>query len=149
MKPVKNIRIGRVAARTGVSVSAIRFYEDKGLISSHRNSSGHRMFLPSDIRKISLIVIAQNLGFSLAAIKTRLDRLPQDKALTKADWQLMSEEFRKDIDRRISNLEALRDKLTSCIGCGCLSMEVCSLYNIDDEAGKKGSGPRYLLGDKP
>ncbi|HHL42647.1 MAG TPA: redox-sensitive transcriptional activator SoxR [Hellea balneolensis] len=149
MKPVKNIRIGRVAARTGVSVSAIRFYEDKGLISSHRNSSGHRMFLPSDIRKISLIVIAQNLGFSLAAIKTRLDRLPQDKALTKADWQLMSEEFRKDIDRRISNLEALRGKLTSCIGCGCLSMEVCSLYNIDDEAGKKGSGPRYLLGDKP
>ena len=145
----KGFSIGFVARRTGIAVSAIRFYEDKGLIYAHRNRGGQRVFLAADIRRISFIIIAQKLGFSLAAIKAHLDKLPAGRTPTKKDWQKISTAFRRDIDARIRALTLLREKLTGCIGCGCLSLKSCALYNPDDQAAKKGAGPRYLLGDKP
>lgn len=141
--------IGKVAERTGVSVSALRFYEDKDLIHSQRNKGGQRVYSASDIRRVSFIVIAQKLGFSLKAIKQELDKLPAGRTPTKRDWEKISRSFSRDIDARIETLTKLRDNLTGCIGCGCLSLQVCKLYNQDDIAAKNGSGPRYLLGDKP
>ncbi len=141
--------IGTVAARTGVAVSAIRFYEDKGLVRSERNSGGRRVFLAADIRRISFIIIAQKLGFSLAEIKTYLDQLPEGRTPTKKDWHRISTEFRNDIDARIAGLRLMREKLTDCIGCGCLSLRKCALYNKDDSAARHGPGPRYLMGDQP
>lgn len=141
--------IGKVATRTGVAVSAIRFYEEKGLISSGRNTGGQRVFEASDIRRISFIIIAQKLGFTLAEIGEQLSRLPNHRTPTKRDWEKISKNFRKDIDRRIAGLTSLRDRLDGCIGCGCLSLKVCQLYNQNDEASERGTGPRYLLGDLP
>lgn len=148
MKPSKkNILIGQVASRTGVSVSALRFYEDAGLVTAGRNSGGQRVFAKADIRRISFVIIAQKLGFSLKQIKTQLDSLPNKRTPTMKDWEKISGNFSEDIDERISALVRLREKLTGCIGCGCLSLENCSLYNQDDVAAKSGAGPRYLLGD--
>lgn len=140
----QNILIGQVAARTGVAVSALRFYEDAGLISAGRTSGGRRVFAKSDIRRISFIIISQKLGFSLSQIKEQLDRLPNQRTPTMKDWQKISQSFNIDIDKRIAALTELRNKLTKCIGCGCLSLENCGLNNADDIAGKSGSGPRYL-----
>ncbi len=137
--------IGKVAKRTGISVSAIRFYEDKGLVKSERNSGGQRIFKASDIRRISFIIIAQKLGFSLAEIAEQLNHLPEHRTPTKKDWEKISRNFRQDIDARIIGLTRLRDKLDGCIGCGCLSLKVCAIYNSEDDAGKTGPGPRYLL----
>lgn len=141
--------IGRVADRTGVSVSAIRFYEDKGLVESERDSGGRRVFRASDIRRISFIIIAQKLGFTLAEIKAQLAQLPKGRTPNKKDWEKISREFENDINSRIEGLTNLREKLSGCIGCGCLSLDVCQLYNPDDGIAAKGSGPRYLLGDRP
>jgi len=140
--------IGKAAARTGTSVSALRFYEDKGLISSERTPGGNRVFRASEIRRISFIVISQQLGFSLAEVKDQLDKLPEGRTPMKADWSKISRSFKRDIQNRIDGLERLRDKLDGCIGCGCLSLKVCALYNPKDEIASKGSGPRFLLGDK-
>ena len=145
----KGYLIGSAAKRTGTSVSALRFYEEKGLVSSERTKGGNRVFLASDIRRISFIVIAQKLGFSLAEIKAQLDHLPDGRTPTKKDWDKISRIFKADIDARIEGLTRLRDKLSSCIGCGCLSLKVCAIYNSDDGAADYGPGPRYLLGDKP
>jgi len=145
----KGFLIGAVAARTGIAVSAIRHYEAEGLVYSERNSGGQRIFRASDIRRISFVIIAQKLGFSLKQIKAQLDRLPDNRTPTKKDWEKMARFFRRDIDERIDALENLRDRLTGCIGCGCLSLKSCALYNPDDQAGAKASGPRYLLGDAP
>ena len=145
----KGFLIGKVAARTGTSVSALRFYEDKGLISSGRNSGGQRVFAASEIRRVSFISIAQKLGFSLADIGEQLSRLPGGRTPTKDDWADLSHDFSTDIDARIASLSLLKEKLASCIGCGCLSLKVCALYNEDDVAADAGAGPRYLLGDKP
>lgn len=145
----KGFSIGRVAERTGIAVSAIRFYEEKGLVRSERNAGGQRVFAASDIRRISFIIIAQKLGFSLAQIKAELSKLPDNRTPTKADWDRISRTFSRNIEARIQALTSLKEKLSGCIGCGCLSLKVCALYNKDDVANIKGNGPRYLMGDRP
>jgi len=143
------IGIGDLAARTGLAVSAIRFYEDKGLLRARRTAGGQRRFLRSDIRRVSFIMIAQRLGFSLEDIALRLQGLPDARTPTLKDWETIARGFRADVDARIAALEQARDQLTSCIGCGCLSLKKCALYNPDDAVGAKGAGPRFLLGDRP
>jgi len=145
----KGILIGKVAARTGVAVSAIRFYEEAGLVTAGRNNGGQRVFEAADIRRISFIIIAQKLGFSLKQIKRQLDNLPNKRTPTQRDWEKISRNFSVDIDERIASLTTLREKLSGCIGCGCLSLKNCALYNEGDKAGEKGAGPRYLMGDRP
>ena len=140
------ISIGFLAQRTGVSVSAIRFYEEKGLLQSLRTGGNQRRFMRSDIRRISFILIAQKLGLGLTEIESELARLPQGRTPTKRDWERVSRSIRKGLDERIAMLEHTREKLDGCIGCGCLSLKKCRLYNPDDEAGAGGSGPRYVLG---
>ncbi|MCC6924953.1 redox-sensitive transcriptional activator SoxR [Novosphingobium sp.] len=137
--------IGDLARRTGLAVSAIRFYEDKGLISSLRTSGNQRRFLRSDIRRLSFILIAQKLGLGLVEIETELSKLPQGRTPTINDWQKISRSLRKEIDARIALLNRTRAKLDECIGCGCLSLQRCQLYNREDRAGAAGAGPRYVL----
>ncbi len=146
---IKTLTIGRVAERTGLAVSAIRFYEEIGLVVAERDAAGRRRFAPSDIRRLSFVLIAQQLGFSLQQIRVQLDSLPKKRTPTTADWARISRAFRTDIDTRIHSLEMLREQLTDCIGCGCLSLKKCRLYNPDDRAGRLGAGPRFLLGDSP
>lgn len=143
------IAIGEVAARTGAAVSAIRFYEERGLVRARRTGGGKRMFLRSDIRRVSFILIAQQLGFSLDEIGGHLRGLPDGRTPNKKDWEAIARNFRAAIDERIAALTNLRSRLTGCIGCGCLSLKTCGLYNPSDKAHGKGVGPRYLLGDKP
>lgn len=145
----KAFSIGAVAARTGVAVSAIRFYEEAGLITADRNSGGQRVFEASDIRRVSFIIIAQQLGFSLKQIKYQFDALPARRTPTLKDWERIGQSFGRDIDARIAALTNLRERLTGCIGCGCLSLQTCKLYNPEDVAARKGVGPRYLMGDRP
>ncbi len=141
------LTIGTLSARTGVAVSAVRFYERKGLISSVRTESGHRRFHRSTIRRLSVIIVCQRLGYSLSEIHDRLDDLPTDRTPTDADWTTLSNDFRTEIDDRIERLLTLRDHLDGCIGCGCVSLDVCMLYNPDDAAADLGPGPRYLMGE--
>lgn len=141
------LAIGAVARRTGVAISAIRFYESKGLISSERTSSGHRRFRKSVIRRLSFVLTSQRLGYSLDEIKAQLDRLPNGRTPTERDWNRLAREFAADIDERIAGLQLLRRKLDGCIGCGCLSLRKCVMWNPDDVAADLGDGPRYLLGD--
>lgn len=141
--------IGRVAERTGLAVSAIRFYEEVGLVHAQRNAAGHRRFSRSAIRRLSFILIAQRLGYRLDEIKEQLDTLPAEAAPSEADWQQLARRFGAELDERIAGLTQLRQKLDGCIGCGCLSLERCALYNTDDVAVGFGAGPRYLLGDSP
>ncbi len=145
----KQISIGRLAERTGLAVSAIRFYEEKGLVSSTRDAGGRRQFVPSDIRRLSFVLIAQQLGFSLEQIRVQLQVLPEKRTPNVRDWEKISRNFRVDIDARIDALTQLRSKLNGCIGCGCLSLKKCELYNHGDKASLLGAGPRYLLGDEP
>ena len=140
------ITIGQLAARTGVAVSAIRFYEDKRLLQSLRTSGNQRRFLRSDIRRVSFILIAQKLGLALNEIEAQLANLPQGRAPTLSDWQAISRRMRFEIDQRIMLLTRTRNQLDQCIGCGCLSLQKCQLYNKDDRMGAKGSGPRAILG---
>ncbi|MEM9786854.1 MAG: redox-sensitive transcriptional activator SoxR [Pseudomonadota bacterium] len=140
----QGLAIGDLADRTGLAVSAIRFYETHGIVNPLRNRGGHRRYGRSDIRRLSFVMAAQKLGFSLAEITPHLQRLPDHKAPTKADWTRISKEFRKDIDTRIAALEELRDKLDGCIGCGCLSLKSCALYNPADIKARDGTGPRNL-----
>jgi MerR family redox-sensitive transcriptional activator SoxR len=140
------ITIGQLAARTGVAVSAIRFYEEKGLLQSLRTSGNQRRFLRSDIRRVSFILIAQKLGLALAEIEAQLAQLPQGRAPTVMDWQQISRRMRFEIDQRINLLTRTRNQLDQCIGCGCLSLQKCQLYNKDDRMGAKGAGPRAILG---
>lgn len=142
------LSIGEVADRTGLAVSAIRHYEAEGLILPFRNAGNQRRFDRSDIRKLSFVKIAQELGFPLAEIRGLLQGLPEGRAPNKADWEKISRRFRQDLDARIATLERLRDKLDGCIGCGCLSMKKCKLYNANDRARQYGPGPRWLMGDK-
>lgn len=141
------LTIGTLSARTGISIPTIRFYERKGLVSSQRTASGHRRFHRSAIRQLSVIVVCQRLGYPLSEIGDRLSELPNNRPPNDADWARLAEEFRLEIDDRVERLIGLRDNLDGCIGCGCVSLEVCMLYNPDDEAAALGSGPRYLLGD--
>ena len=143
------ISIGAMAARVGVSVSAIRFYDNKGLLKPFRNSGGQRRFIRADIRRLSFILIAQQIGCSIAEIKSHLAELPQGRTPTQADWSRISAAMRGRLDRQIAGLTNTRDRLDGCIGCGCLSLQKCALYNPQDRAALRGAGPRYVLGDKP
>ena len=145
----KTISIGHLARRTGVAVSAIRYYEDQRLLFPERNTGGQRRFLKADIRRLSFILIAQQFGFTLPQIAVTLSTLPERRTPTKADWAMISAQFRTALDAKISTLTKLRDNLDGCIGCGCLSLDKCKLYNAEDRAAKLGSGPRYLMGDRP
>jgi MerR family transcriptional regulator, redox-sensitive transcriptional activator SoxR len=138
--------IGELARRTGLAVSAIRYYEDKGLVQALRTSGNQRRFLRSDIRRLSFILIAQKLGLGLTQIEEELAKLPQGRTPTVSDWQRISRSLRTEIDARIQLLNRTRTKLDECIGCGCLSLQRCALYNRDDRAGAAGPGPRYVLG---
>ncbi len=142
------ISIGNLAARVGVSVSAIRFYEAKGLIEPFRNSGGQRRFLRSDIRRVSFILIAQQLGLTIEEIRAELAKLPNGRTPNAADWKRMSGHMRALLDTRIASLTRTRDLLDSCIGCGCLSLRKCALYNPQDRAASRGAGPRYVIGDR-
>ena len=139
--------IGVVAQRTGLATSAIRFYEEQGLVRAERNTAGHRRFRRSSIRRLSFILIAQKLGYRLDEIKGQLDWLPMDAAPTDAQWEELARRFRVELDDRIAGLQVLRDTLAGCIGCGCLSLDRCQLYNTEDRVAINGTGPRFLLGD--
>lgn len=149
MAQSKGLSIGALADRTGLAVSAIRYYEAQGLITPWRNAGGQRRFLRADIRRLSFVRIAQQFGFSLPEIRDVLGQLPGGRTPTRQDWARIGESFRSRLDQRIETLQKLRDNLDGCIGCGCLSLPNCALYNPDDRAGAKGSGPRYLMGDRP
>ncbi len=149
MKGTDTLSIGELAERTGLAVSAIRFYETKGLVAPVRTESGQRRFMRADIRRLSFVLVAQEFGFSISEIAAQMEKLPDNRAPTKADWTRMSRDFRKHLDAKIEGLVALRDKLDGCIGCGCLSMKKCQLYNAGDAANRHGRGPRYLMGDRP
>lgn len=141
------ITIGDLARRTGLSVSAIRFYEARGLVSAVRSAGNKRLFMRADIRRLSFVVVAQRIGLSLAEIHEALAGLPLGRAPTQADWTALSTSMRERLQARIDLLIRTRDLLDGCIGCGCLSLERCALYNPADRAAAKGPGPRYLLAD--
>ena len=143
------LSIGALADRTGLAVSAIRYYEEQGLVHPWRNAGGQRRFHRADIRRLSFVMIAQQFGFTLPQIRAQLDQLPGGRTPSAADWAKISVTFRGHLDQRIATLQKLRDNLDGCIGCGCLSLEKCRLYNPDDVAAAKGTGPRYLMGDRP
>ena len=138
--------IGELARRTGLAVSAIRFYEDKRLIQAFRTMGNQRRFLRSDIRRLSFILIAQQLGLGLAEIEVELAKLPQGRTPTLSDWRAISQSMRGMIDEKIKLLSLTRRKLDECIGCGCLSLSRCQIFNRDDRASLSGVGPRFVLG---
>ena len=148
-KPEDYLTIGDTAQRSGVATSTLRFYETRGLIHSIRVSGNHRRYHRAMLRRISIIRVAQTLGLSLREIAAALDTLPDQRTPTKRDWEKLSTSWGRQLDQRIADLQNLRDKLSGCIGCGCLSLRRCSLYNSDDGAAGLGAGPRYLLGDEP
>jgi MerR family redox-sensitive transcriptional activator SoxR len=143
------LSIGELSRRTGMSVSAIRFYEARGLIKAVLTGGNQRRFLRADIRRLSFAQIAQQLGLTLGEISAELATLPQGRAPTRQDWQGISRRIRRALDRRIEMLERTRNLLDGCIGCGCLSLDRCALFNPNDRAAKAGAGPRFLLGDRP
>ena len=145
---IDGLTIGTISQRTGLAVSAIRYYEAQGLVTPWRNAGGQGRFERADIRRLSFVMIAQQFGFSLPQIKAELDLLPKGRTPTKADWAKISAGFRAELDQRIDNLTRMRDTLDSCIGCGCLSLKSCALYNPKDKASTRGAGPRYLMGDR-
>jgi MerR family redox-sensitive transcriptional activator SoxR len=143
------LTIGEVSQRSGVAASALRFYEEKGLISSERAGSGHRRYPRPVLRRIAFIVFAQRVGLTLDEIGGELAKLPPDRAPTRRDWSHLSSNWRSRVDERIAELERLKAGLTECIGCGCLSLDRCKLANPEDRAARDGPGPRYWLGDRP
>ncbi|MEL6957560.1 MAG: redox-sensitive transcriptional activator SoxR [Pseudomonadota bacterium] len=145
--PSQGLTIGDLADRTGLAVSAIRFYETHGIVHPVRNAGGHRRYGRHDLRRLSFAMIAQRLGFSLTDIAAAMAHLPDHKAPSKADWARISATMRDDLNARIAQLERLRDSLDGCIGCGCLSLEACALYNPGDAKAEDGAGPRLLMGD--
>ena len=147
--PERELSIGQMAARTGLSVSAIRFYEAKGLIDPPRTSGGQRRYPRRELRRLSFVMIAQRLGFSLAEIRAVLADLPEGRVPTPRDWERLATGFRHELDRRIAMLTALRETLGGCIGCGCLSMTKCKLYNDGDWKAERGAGPRAVLDAAP
>jgi MerR family redox-sensitive transcriptional activator SoxR len=143
------LTIGEVARRSGVASSALRFYEERGLINSERAGSGHRRFPRPVLRRIAFIVFAQRIGLTLEEIGAELAKLPPHHAPTRSDWSRLSATWTSRIDERIAELERLRRGLTECIGCGCLSLDRCKLANPEDRAAGLGAGPRYWIGDRP
>ncbi len=141
------LAIGEVARRSGVAASALRFYEERGLISSERSGSGHRRYPRAALRRIAFIVFAQRVGLTLEEIHAELAALPEDRVPTRRDWGRLSRAWSARIDERIAELERLKAGLTECIGCGCLSLGRCQLANPSDRASRFGPGPRYWIGD--
>jgi len=141
------LTIGEASRRSGVAASALRFYEERGLIASARAGSGHRRYQRPVLRRIAFVVFAQRIGLSLDEIGAELAKLPPDRAPTRRDWSRLSSRWTARIDQRIAELERLKVGLTECIGCGCLSLDRCRLANPDDRAAARGPGPRYWIGD--
>ncbi|MCE8033218.1 MAG: redox-sensitive transcriptional activator SoxR [Halomonas sp.] len=140
----RDLSVGEVAKRSGLAVSAIHFYEAKGLIKSRRNAGNQRRFTRDVLRRVAIIKVAQRTGITLAEIRAAFDTLPDSRAPTATDWQRLSASWRHALDDRIARLTQLRDQLDHCIGCGCLSMQECPLRNPEDELAEEGSGPRLL-----
>ena len=141
------LTIAEVARRSGVAASALRFYEQRGLITSNRTGSGHRRFPRAVLRRIAFIVFAQKIGLTLDEIATELERLPHNRVPERADWATLSRTWSARVDERMAELERLKAGLTRCIGCGCLSLSECQLSNPADRAGRSGSGARYWISD--
>jgi MerR family redox-sensitive transcriptional activator SoxR len=141
------LTIGEVASRSGVAPSALRFYEEEGLIVSRRTTGNQRRYERAVLRRIAVIQAGRAAGIPLERIRATLATLPSNRTPTRRDWERLSRSWREDIDRRIATLEALRNRLTTCIGCGCLSIDACGLLNPDDEASEIGSGAHYLQRD--
>ena len=139
------LTIGEVAARSGVATSALRFYEDQGLISAERNDSGHRRYPRSVLRRVAFIVFGQKVGLSLEEIRAELAQLPRNRAPDRADWSRLSGGWTKRIDERIAELERMKAGLSECIGCGCLSLDRCQFTNPGDRVARRGAGPRYWI----
>ncbi len=137
--------IGEVAERSGVATSALRFYEERGLLHSERSDSGHRRYLRAAIRRVAFIVFAQKLGLTLEEIAAELAKLPPNRVPERSDWAKLSGPWTRRIDERIAELERLRAGLAECIGCGCLSLDRCQLANPGDRAARRGAGPRYWI----
>lgn len=146
--PTDWLEIGTLARRAGVTASALRFYEAQGLLSGARSDSGRRRYPRATLRRVAFIRVAQSVGLSLSEIRAALDALPDQRTPTQADWQRLSRSWQPVLDARIDALTQLRDQLAACIGCGCLSMQKCRLYNPADGAARLGAGARYLLGDR-
>lgn len=140
----KELSVGEVAARSGVAVSALHFYERKGLIASRRTAGNQRRYPREVLRRVAVIKVAQRAGVPLASIRAALQTLPDERTPTARDWAQLSAAWKQELTARIERLAALRDKLDGCIGCGCLSVSACPLRNPDDKAGEAGPGPRYL-----
>lgn len=140
------LAIGDFARRSGVAASALRFYETEGLLQAHRSPSGRRQFARADLRRVAFVRTAQTVGLSLDQIRAALASLPGERTPTPADWRRLSRSWRPQLDRRIAELTRLRDELDTCIGCGCLSMTKCALYNPADRVAQSGPGPRFWLG---
>jgi len=141
------LTIGELAARSGIAPSALRFYEAQGLIAAQRTSGNQRRYERAVLRRIALIQAGRSAGVPLERIRAALETPPSRRTPTRRDWERLSRGWRDDIDRRIATLEALRNRLTTCIGCGCLSIDKCDLLNPDDEAGAIGPGAHYLQRD--
>jgi MerR family redox-sensitive transcriptional activator SoxR len=141
--------IGELARRAGVAASALRFYEAQGLISGARSGGGHRQYPRDVLRRVAFIRAAQAVGLGLGEIREALAGLPEGRTPTKADWQRLGRAWQPLLDERIAAMQRLRDQLASCIGCGCLSLKACALYNPADGAGLRGPGARYLAGERP
>ena len=139
------VTIGELAARSGVAPSALRYYERLGLIHATRTSGNQRRYRRTELRRVSFIRIAQQVGVSLEEIHEAMAGLPEARTPTRADWARLSARWRGRLDERINLLEKLRDELSGCIGCGCLSLEKCKLYNPGDRLAAEGPGPRILL----
>lgn len=142
------ILIGEMVKRSGVAASALRFYEEQGMLVSQRTDSGRRHYARADLRRVAFIRAAQSVGLTLDQIKKALAGLPNGRIPTTADWARLATAWRSLLDQRITDITLLRDELSSCIGCGCLSLTNCKLYNPGDAAAKRGAGARYLLGDQ-
>ena len=145
----EQITIGELAARSGVSASALRFYESRGLIRAERTTGGQRRYERAMLRRVAFVQAAQRVGLTLDEIADALRLLPENRTPTKADWERLSRSWRALLESRIAELATLRTRLVSCIGCGCLSLKTCALLNTDDRVARRGAGARYLLGDDP
>lgn len=143
----KPLAVGELAKRTGVATSALRFYEERGLIHSERNASGHRRYPRAMARRVAFVVFAQRVGLTLEEIRAELDKLPTDRVPTSKDWDRLTRAWSARIEERIEELKRLKLGLTGCIGCGCLSLQSCAILNPDDRLASHGPGPRYWVGD--
>jgi MerR family redox-sensitive transcriptional activator SoxR len=143
------LTIGDVSRRSGVTASALRFYERRGLIRSTRSAGNQRLYHREMLRRISIVRVAQTLGLTLKEISEAMGELPDQRTPTKRDWEKLSKKWQRQLDERIAQMQRMRDKLTRCIGCGCLSLRSCALHNREDHISTDGAGPRFLLSEHP